>query len=226
MAIGLEPHIINYMMHHIRIFAGVFVAALALSAGAEERVKYSELQIKDYDEMRELMNERIKNAHKILKETDKEADSDAPDTEAIEQLRSALLLVLSRPNQDNMLGKLMPDIRKELSNLNSFEDSLASVASEALVGLANDKLKTVQRSTYWFVLENILSEFKPEAADKDEFRNMFTKIRDAKLDVPKQVTKDLKLRSMFKVESPSERAKHILEGFAAAAKGKKDAKSK
>jgi hypothetical protein len=223
MAIGPGLHIINYMMHHIRVYLGVFVAALALSAAAEERVKYSELQIKDYDEMREMMNERIKNAHKILKESDKEdgGDNDTPDAEAVEQLRNGLILVLSRPNQDNMLGKLMPDIRKELSNLNSFEDTLASIASEALDGLANDKLKTVQRSTYWFILENILSEFKPEAADKDEFKNMFIKIRDARLDVPKQVTKDLKLRSMFKVESPSERAKRILEGFKPAGKDKK-----
>jgi hypothetical protein len=200
----------------MRFFISGLLLTVSISAVAEGRFKYSELQIKDYDEMSVLMKEHTKKAQKILRASEDEA----PDQEAVEQLRLALLLLLARPNQDNMLGKLMPEVRKELSNVNAFEDSLSSLAGEALAGLANDKLPTVYRSTYWFVLENILSEFKPEIREKEELRAIYTKIRDAQVKVPKAVTKDLKLRSMLSVESPSERAKRILESLAAEKKPK------
>lgn len=185
--------------------------AFSLPAFAADRYKYSELQIKDYDEIGALVKDKVKKAMKVFREKGDAEENAAPDQAGVEELRSALHLILARPNQDNMLAKLMPEVRKELSNVNAFEDSLSSLASEAIEGLRNEKLPTVFRSTYLFVLENIISEFKPEIRDKAELRKIFEKIRDAKLAIPKDVTKDLKLRSMLKVESPSERAKQILE---------------
>ncbi len=169
--------------------------------------------------MLSMVRERIKKSNKILKGSNPDAEV-TPDQESVESLRQGLLLVLSRPNQDNMLAKLMPEIRKELNGLNAFEDSIDSLAQEALDGLNNTKLPVVVRSTYWFVLENILSEFKPEIRDKEDLKKTFVKIRDAKIEIPKDVKKDLKLRSMFKVESPSDRAKRILEALL----GEKDEK--
>jgi hypothetical protein len=200
------------MTHHIRTFSTVLMMlAFSLPAFAADRYKYSELQIKDYDEIGALVKDKVKKAMKVFREKGDAEENAAPDQAGVEELRSALHLILARPNQDNMLAKLMPEVRKELSNVNAFEDSLSSLASEAIEGLRNEKLPTVFRSTYLFVLENIISEFKPEIRDKAELRKIFEKIRDAKLAIPKDVTKDLKLRSMLKVESPSERAKQILE---------------
>ena len=212
------------MTHQIRISATLFLLfGLATTSAATERFKYSELQIKDYDEMQALVRERINKSQMLLRASDPEqepTEDSVPDQAAVEELRSALQLILSRPNQDNMLAKLMPEVRKELSNVNAFEDSLSSLTSEAISGLSNDKLPTVIRSTLLFVLENVISEFKPEVRDKEEFRKLFEKIRDAKLKIPKDVAKDLKLRSMLKVESPSERSKHVLESLAATKKKK------
>ncbi len=203
------------MTHQIRFFVTlILMFAFNTTSQAAERFKYSELQIKDYDEMQIMVKARLKKSQKLFKESDPDAAEEAaPDQGAVEELRTALLLILSRPNQDNMLAKLMPDVRKELSNVNAFEDSLSSLTAEAIGGLNNEKLPTVIRSTFLFVLENIISEFKPEARDKEEIRKVFEKIRDAKLKIPKDVRKDLKLRSMLKVESPSARAKHILENL-------------
>lgn len=189
--------------------------AFSLPAFAADRYKYSELQIKDYDEMSALVKEKVKKAVKIFRETGDAEEDAPPDQAGVEELRSAFHLILARPNQDNMLAKLMPEVRKELANVNAFEDSLSSLAAEAVEGLRNEKLPTVFRSTYLFVLENIISEFKPEIRDKTDLRKIFEKIRDANLEIPKDVTKDLKLRSMLKVESPSERAKQILEKLSA-----------
>lgn len=201
------------MTRHMRSLATLmFVLSFSYSAFAE-RYKYSELQIKDYDEMATLVRGHIKKSTDLLKAEQKKDESAEASPEVIEELRAALLLLLSRPNQDNMLSKLMPEVRKELTNLNAFEDNLASITDEAVTGLKNSNLPTVTRSTYLFVLENFLSEFKPEVREKDELRGLFEKIRDAKVDVPKEVTKDLKLRSMLKVESPSERAKRVLDAI-------------
>ncbi len=216
-------------MQHIR--ALVFLVSLGLAACASQetrprfeprsedlaaasgrkttpRYKYSELQIKDYDEMLSQVKVRVKAASKILKNSEVGSDEDQA---AVEELRSALLLMLSRPNQDNMLAKLLPEVRKELVNLSAFEDSLAGLAVESIEGLNNDRLPTVYRSTSLLVLENVLSEFKPEIREKEDLRRIFEKIRDAKLEIPSEVKKDLKLRSMFSVESPSEKADRILK---------------
>lgn len=213
MAKNFWPIIIVPMTRHMRFFSTVFtMLALSSPALAADRYKYSELQIKDYDEMSSAMKEKLKKAQTIFRQAGDDGEA-PPDQAGVEELRSALHLILSRPNQDNMLAKLMPEVRKELSNVNAFEDSVSSLASEAIDGLRNDKLPTVFRSTYLFVLENIISEFKPEIRDKEDFRKIYEKIRDAKLEIPKAVAKDLKLRSMLKVESPSERAKRILEAL-------------
>jgi hypothetical protein len=190
------------MTQHKKTASWIISLITFFSLATEAKLyKYSELQIKDYDEMLKLVKEHVANSSK----------KDSSDQQAVDELREALLLILARPNQDNMLAKLMPDVRKELSGFNAFEDSLASLTQEAIRGLSNDKLPTVNRSTYMFVLENILAEFKPEVKEKAEIRKIFETIRDAKLKLPKDVTKDLRLRSMLKVESPSERAKRILK---------------
>jgi len=208
------------MTRHMRTLLTLVALVLAAPATSAERFKYNELQIKDYDEMTSMVRERLKKSAKIMKGSDADGDS-APDQESIESLREALLLVLSRPNQDNMLAKLLPELRKELNTVNAFEDSLDSLAQEAIDGLGNKKLPVIHRSTYWFVLENILSEFKPEIRDKADIKKTFEKIRDAKVEVPKDVAKDLKLRSMFKVESPSDRAKRVLEALGTESKKSK-----
>ncbi|MGE0761975.1 MAG: hypothetical protein AB7N80_01725 [Bdellovibrionales bacterium] len=202
--------IMNPMMRHIRILLVLSLLTFGLSSEAA-RYKYSELQIKDYDEMLALVKTRVKKATKLFRANQDE--DTPPDQQGVEELREALHLILSRPNQDNMLAKLLPDVRKEMANVNAFEDNMASLVSEAIDGLNNDKIPTVHRSTYLIVLENILSEFKPEVRDKEDLRQLFEKIRDAKLKIPKEVTKDLKLRSMLSTESPSERAKRILDGL-------------
>ena len=187
---------------------GIFILLVGAAVHADN-LKYSELQIKDYDEMQALVKKKTDKVTKFLR-ADKSEDTKA-DQPVVDELKAALLLVLSRPNQDNMLAKLLPDIRKEMSNLNCFEDSLNLIATDSISRVNNEKLPTVYKSTSLFVLENILAEFRPEVKDKPELRAVFEKIRDAKIQIPKDVTKDLKLRSMLKVESPSERADRILK---------------
>lgn len=197
------------MMQHILSPLLIALVSFGLFAQAQSapRYKYGELQIKDYDEMLTMVKVHTKAANKILRQT---TEGEQPEPKVVEELRTALQLMLSRPNQDNMLAKLLPEVRKELANLSAFDDSLAGIVVEAIEGLNNEKLPTVYRVTSHFILENVLSEFKPEIRDKEDLRKIFENIRDAKIKVPEEVKKELKLRSMFKAESPSERAGRIV----------------
>src|SRR3954465_12340987 len=101
----------------------IFALLAIFSAQAlTHNYKYSDLVIRDYDEMNKEVQVRIRNAQKKGS-----GDGDATNHEAVEELRDALKLVYSRPNSDNMVGKLTPDVRRELNNMSSYEDALSSI---------------------------------------------------------------------------------------------------
>jgi hypothetical protein len=169
--------------------------------------KYSDLVIRDYDEMNKDVQLHISNAHKKAKG----GDDTSGDREAIDELRDALKLIFSRPNSDNMVAKLTPDVRRELSNFSAFEDTISGISAECLSQVKDDSLPVVVRSTALFVLENLLSEIRPEVAGNADLRRVTQRIADAKIKVPEDVLKDRKLRSMFKTVNPSDFAQEILK---------------
>src|SRR5476649_1745640 len=86
----------------------IMLFTVVFSAGASaHNYKYSDLVIRDYDEMNSQVQLRIKKARQLTKPGEESAD----DHDAIEELRDAMKLVFSRPNSDNMVAKLMPDLR-------------------------------------------------------------------------------------------------------------------
>ena len=192
---------------------GLFLSVFCVVAWAHN-YKYSDLIIKDYDEMNQQVQARIKKARKLLKSDSKASPTDTAEEEvnpdAIAELVDALKLIFSRPNTDNMVAKLTPDVRRELSNVTSYEEAIAGIAKEAIAG-AQDKGGTVaRRSTSLFMLENILSEIRPEVPNNEEFRTVVKTIADAKLKIDDDVANERKVRSMFKTRNPSEMASEIL----------------
>ena len=172
--------------------------------------KYNELMIKDYDEMLKLVQGQVKKSRAVGSNT---SDDNVNDAEAIEHLREALKLMFSRPNSDNMIAKLMPEVRRDLSGYSAYEDSVSAITAEAIEFLKNDKAATSQQATAIFVLENILSEIRPEAANNDDLRRIIERIRDAKVKISSDVVKDMKLRGMYKTKNPSDMAKSIMKGL-------------
>ncbi|MBX7231449.1 MAG: hypothetical protein K1X29_05130 [Bdellovibrionales bacterium] len=186
------------------------------------KIKYSELQIKDYDQMLSLIRGYIKryyaqkkeaSPHTASNESEEPGENDPAEVpaEAREELRKALHLLLARPNQDNMLAKILPELRKEMDAIHIFTDSLDSLTDESIYGLQNKTIPAVEQATYLIVLENILSELKPEVNSTEDLLKIFKKISEAKIKIPDTVRKELKLRSMFRLVSPSERAEKILK---------------
>lgn len=164
---------------------------------------YAALQLKDLDEMRAVVNKQIKKAEQYLKEEDED--------QAIVALQSAMQYILSRPNRDNMVSQLVPDLRSKLRELDALEPSLNRITEAAISKIKNKNLPARARATQYFVLENLLSEFKPETQVNEEMKKIFVKIRDARIKLDGSIVNDMKMRAMYKrPDSPSDIAARII----------------
>ena len=135
------------------------------------------------------------------------------DAAAVEQLREAMKLIYSRPDSDNMVAKLTSEVRRELLSYSAFEDTVASVANEAINNAKNTNNSPSVQSTALFILENVLGQIRPEIANNNNqlLRRVMEKIRDAHIKISEDVFKDRKLRGMFKTNNPSEVADEMLK---------------
>lgn len=184
---------------------------LVFCAGAlAENYRYSSLIIKDYDEMRQMVQSRIKKAKAVAEGAGEDSGKDA---EAVEHLRDALKLIFSRPDNDNMVAKLTPDVKRELTGFNAYEDSISSLAAECIELVKRKNATVSQQSTALFVLENMLREIKPEAVSNEDLQNVIKRIADADLKITDEVKRDRKIRSMYATKNPSEEAKSILKAM-------------
>lgn len=167
---------------------------------------YKQLQSKDYDEMLGIVRDQIKLAQKSVNDDDESA--------ALFHLKEGLRIVMSRPNTDNLIPKLLPEIRKELVQFEAFDDQITELINEAIDRVKDEKATTNGRATALFMLENIMAEIKPELDSNEKYKQAYEKIRDAKIKVPSEAKADRKVRGMFQTESPSEKAKKILDQLA------------
>ncbi len=186
----------------------VILILIATFQGAvsAETFKYNELLIKDYDEMSDMVSKLLADS-----ETLRNDESGGDETAANDKLREALRLIYSRPNSDNMVAKLTPEVRKQVLMTQTYEQVAQDLAHEAIHNLKDEKAAASVRATAFFMLENILSELRPEIGQNEKAKAVVESIRDAKLKVPEAVDKELRLRGMFKLKNPSLTAKEILK---------------
>ncbi len=188
-------------MKHLKIFNLIlFFSLFSLGAYAKVPYTFSQLALRDLDEMNKMIEDRKKESLK---------------DKITMPLREAMVIILSRPDEDTMVYKIMPVLQTELEKYDLFEATFENVVDEAIKTLKEmksspPKSDLPQLATYVVILENSLSELR---AKKDEEFNkrVLAKIRDAKLDIPKSVMDQLRMGPMKSVENPSEIAKKILE---------------
>ncbi len=163
---------------------------------------YFDLQMKNFEEMRDRVQARLKNAEKAATES-------TPAAQVI--LKDALRLILSRPNSDNMASKLVPSVKTLLKNLEIYDPTLTELAKETLQIAKNESGKPEARATALIALVNFMSEFKPEMNNNPVIKKIVEQIRDAEIEISDDVRAHMHLRSMLPPPSPSETAKLLLE---------------
>jgi hypothetical protein len=161
---------------------------------------YSQLALKDLDQMNKMVQGKIKESRK------------AGGDQAI-PLKEALQAIYSRPNDDFMIEKLVSSVKTELDEHDAWESSIRALVKEAIGALKNPKaFKPVIQVTYIVFLENLISELKPRLGEKFE-NQIIAQIRDAKIEVTKEAANERRLRVMKSTTSPSAIADGVLKDF-------------
>jgi hypothetical protein len=173
---------------------------MAGSAQAGLLFNYSQLALKDLDQMNKLVRSKIQESKKSG------GDKNIP-------LKEALQAVFSRSNEDFMIEKLVPQLKVELEEHEGWESSIQQLVREALGALKNPRaFQPVVQVTYQVFLENIIAELKPRAGE--DFENKILKqIRDAKAEPTKEAANERRLRVMKQSTSVSELADAVLKAY-------------
>ena len=176
------------------------------SAFAKLNQTYSQLAIRDLDEMNDMVAAKVAESKAIDEEESTEAKA--------RPLLEAVKLILTRPDprSENMVEKLLPMARNPLEDLQAWESSVTSIVDEALGALKDPKnINKKDQVSYTVILENLMAEIKPDAMKADGFdRKILVKISEANIKVTKECIDERKLAMMSDTASPSERAKKIL----------------
>ncbi|RYZ72987.1 MAG: hypothetical protein EOP05_10470 [Proteobacteria bacterium] len=192
--------------------AAILASSLAPTL-AWTKVEYDSefLRMKNAEQVNALVIKKIKQAESVQKK--QEVDDDlgiVAEPEAVEYLKDATLIVLSRPDQDGTRAIAFARLRRELSDLNSFDPVIQSVNKEAIEALKNKSTSVKDQATYIYVLENLMAELKPDLGSNSTYRKLVEDIRDAKIELTDKVKSQQRLRAMSNAVSPSKTAETIL----------------
>jgi hypothetical protein len=196
------------MTKYVSVFILAFSFLILNSCASKKIVKresklpytYNQLKLYDIDEMVEITEDRMA----LYKETN---DS--------EKLYEVMTLILARPNDDNILERLMLSIRYTLDSNKLWEESVEVVVDNAVTALKDETTSAGDQISYLMVLQNLLVEFKPEFKKLDispKFeQNVIKKVAKAEIEVSVEARREANLNLFGKLNSPSDIAKQVLE---------------
>lgn len=174
---------------------------LSFSAKAGLLFNYHQLTLKNLDQMNSLVKGKIQES------------KSAYSGKAV-PLKEALQSVLSRPDSDDMISKIIDPLKNKLEEEDAYEKVFEELIQEAINALKNTKnFKRDVQVTYAIFLENTLSEFKPDMKENNFEMKMIRKIADSQIELTKDARKERQLRLMSEGTSPSELAKLILQDY-------------
>ncbi|NUN06397.1 MAG: hypothetical protein HUU57_11605 [Bdellovibrio sp.] len=185
-------------MKRIKFILTVAFLVFCRTSSAGLLFNYSQLALKDLDQMTSLVNDKVRESKK------------SSSGKAV-PLKEALQAVYSRPNDDDMIEKVVAPLRSNLDELESWEKTVSQLTDEAINAIRNPKaFKPVVQMTYVIFLENLLAEVKPYIKKEGFERALVERVRDAKLAISKEAVQERQLRGMRATTSPSDIAAKIL----------------
>jgi hypothetical protein len=160
---------------------------------------YSKLKLLDVDQMGEIVQDKLRRFKKNGRE---------------ELIIEALSISLSRTNEDAMAEKLIDTIRYTIESPDILERSLNSVVQNSINKLRDETTAPEDQVTYLIVLENLVSEFKPEFVKQyksPKFEtNIIEIIAGAKIKVTDSAQAESRLNLMKEQRSPSTLAQLLI----------------
>lgn len=159
---------------------------------------YARLKLMDIDDMTDLIDARV-NAFKSSENIGKAVD--------------ALTISLSRPNEDDTVGRLVAGINRSAESDEQWHDILRTTISRAINSLADPATSPEDQVTYLVLLQNWLAEIRPQVLRMGEApfeKSLVQKIADAQITVSAEADRESGLNLMTRLRSPSAIATDIL----------------
>ena len=173
---------------------------------------FYDLHIKGYEKMSLLIQPSMKKAERFLSLSKDQGDEKR--FEVHQFLRKALLIVLSKPGYSGgEVSSLVQNIQSKTITSSDFFSILFNITREACSSIKNEDRSPAERATYFYVLENIISETRPYLKKNEKAKNILVYISQAKIVIPKSVHSERYMRVLeTQTLSPSQMADKILSG--------------
>ncbi len=167
---------------------------------------YNKLRFMEYNEFRQIKNTAVNTSRKF--QYPRQAEK------TLTPLKETLKMLLSRPNDDNLVTSLMTDIESELETLNSYEKIIQVIIDESIASINNKKLNPEYRTTAALCINNLLLEIKPKSINNPQLARVICKLADQRLKIPSDIQKSSMFKSLYLEKSPSDVAQKIMLWYA------------
>ena len=157
-----------------------------------------------------MVRRKIKRAQDIQARQDSTPGGPDAEPEAVGELKDAMRIVLSRPDQDGARAPSFGRLRRELADMNSLDGVIEDLAQEGVSALQESGTEPRRQWTYVVMLEGLMAEIKPDVPKNDVFKRVIERIRDADLQISEKLKNANFMRSMSRPVSPSVTAAKIV----------------
>lgn len=161
---------------------------------------YKTLKILDLDDMTDLLYEKANDYKK---------------NNRIQALREGAMIAFSRPNEEVILDKIINIVRNPLEDADEWENTIEQMVGQAVKTIKDDSASATDQVSASVILENVLSEFKPQFVKQYQGGGFETtvveRIAASDLRFSKQAEQEKKLNQMKSGLTPSQLAQKLVE---------------
>ncbi len=190
----------------IRLFLITFVLILHTTSTLAINYNYTTLIFKDYPDLKPLVSNALNESRRFKYPQD--------GLKATSPLKKSLRMVLSRPDGDNLISKLSPEIIKDLESMGVFHTTVDELISEGKEDIFNKALSPKVRTTSLIMVNNLLSLIRPRTLTSLPLAKSVCKLADENLKIPQEILHATQLTTMLTEASPTSLAKKIMLWYA------------
>lgn len=181
---------------------GLIFFLQAKSYSRDEKIfVYHRLATKGVEEMDRLVKRKIQASR-------------SDETLRLSHLVEATQALFCRPNYDNLIEKVLPQLMVELKDKDLTKPVFESFLKDALSAVKNEggQVSPEAQVTYWIGLENWVKEMSL-FLDQEEVRNLFSLLAQEKIKPTKEAQKESKIRIPYRLQNVTELAKSYLQKY-------------
>lgn len=179
------------------------------------------LKIMDIETLQRIVSTNLSKAQNALHNTGTEQEGPATDSEQLltkeegaTLIKESIELVFAKPDQNNATSTIFRGIETvaiEYGGSFSFVEGVVQDALDSLDKEGKDKALLRDQNTYIYILNNLMSEVRPQATEEDsKYYKLVKTIRDADIDFSDSLKSHRLLNSMAQTLNPSKVAATIV----------------